>query len=158
MSRFRATTGGASARFSLGNAELLAGLARQLATLISDRDESAPDPALARLLPDAYRDSAEDAAEFRRFTEEELGDEKVRGALALAESLEPAPGAKKVTVELDAGQAFAWLRSLTDIRLAYATRLGIDDNGGPTAGGHLDFAIYNWLGYLQETLVQAVDR
>jgi Domain of unknown function (DUF2017) len=158
MSRFRATHGGASARFSLGNAELLAGLARQLATLVSDRDEAAPDPALARLLPDAYRDSAEDAAEFRRFTEEELGDEKVRGALALAASLEPVPGEKKVTVELDAAQAFAWLRSLNDIRLAYATRIGINDTGGPTAGSHLNFAIYNWLGYLQETLVQAVDR
>jgi hypothetical protein len=158
VTRFRATPTGASARFSLGNAELLAGLARQLASLVATREDVAPDPALERLLPDAYRDSPEDAAEFRRFTEAELGDEKVRGALALAASLEPEPGQKKVTVELERDEAFAWLRSLNDIRLALSTRLGIEDSGAASAGSHLDFAIYQWLGYLQETLVRAVDR
>jgi hypothetical protein len=158
VTRFHRIPGGVSARFSLGNAEVLAGLARQLASLVADRENSATDPALGRLLPDAYRDRPEDAAEFRRFTETELGDEKVQGALALAASLEPQDGKKKVTVELDDAQAFAWVRSLNDIRLALSTRLDIDDHGLARAGSHLDFAIYNWLGYVQATLVQAIDR
>jgi hypothetical protein len=158
VSRFRATPEGATAKFSIANADLLAGLARQLASLLAVRDDSAPDPALERLFPDAYIDSPEDAAEFRRFTETELGDEKIRGALALAAALEPVTGKKRVTVDLDADEAFAWLRTFTDIRLALATRLGIDDDGRPHSGGQLDFAIYNWLGYLQDTLVRAVDR
>jgi hypothetical protein len=158
VTRFRSSGDGATARFSVSNAELLASLARQLANVVAGRDDVAADAVLQRLLPDAYRDSPEDAAEFRRFTETDLGDEKVRGALAVAAALEPKPGQKKVTVELDAGEAFGWLRSLTDIRLALATRLGIDDDGHAHEGSALDFAIYNWIGYLQDTLVRAIDR
>jgi len=161
VSGFRASGGAVTARFSLQDAELLAGLARQLAMLVAERGDVSEDPVLARLLPDAYRDNAEDAAEFRRFTEAELGDEKVRNALALADALEPTPGRRNITLKLDAAQGFAWLRSLTDIRLALATRLGIDHDGLPTIDSEqreVTFVIYNWLGAVQDSLVRAVDR
>jgi hypothetical protein len=57
----------------------------------------------------------------------------------------------------------SWLRAFTDIRLALATRLGIEDDDedywdalaedDPRASV---YDIYQWVGYLQETLVAAV--
>jgi hypothetical protein len=163
MSGFRAHAhgGGASARFNAEEARLLASLATQLAALVAERGEPGEDPVLDRLLPDAYRDDDENAAEFRRFTEEDLSDEKVRNALTLAEMLESAQPGKSIRIELDATQTLAWLRALNDIRLAFAVRLGIDDDGEPTVDGdeaHFNFAIFYWLGALQESLVRAVDR
>jgi hypothetical protein len=170
MNGFRRSGDDVVAKFGLEDAELLATLARQVAVLIADRGEPGDDPVLDRLLPDAYRDSAEDAAEFRRFTESELGDQKVANALAIAESLDAGPGNKNVTVRLDAGDAISWLRALTDIRLALGTRLGLTDEGVPDLGtgiggnepdadqSALTFAIYSWLSAVQESLVHAVDR
>ena len=56
-----------------------------------------------------------------------------------------------------------WMRSFTDMRLAIATRLGVEEgdeeywhslpDDDPRAQVH---DIYDWLGFLQETLVHAV--
>ena len=56
-----------------------------------------------------------------------------------------------------------WMRSFTDMRLAIATRLGVEEgdedywhslpDDDPRAQVH---DIYDWLGFLQETLVEAV--
>lgn len=164
MKAFRRAGDDVVARFDLDDAELLATLARQVAVLIADRGEPGDDPVLDRLLPDAYRDNAEHAAEFRRFTESELGDQKIANALVISESLEVPPGGKNVTVRLDAGDAMAWLRALTDIRLALGARLALNDDGVPTAGtpdadqSSLTYAIYSWLSAVQESLVRAVAR
>ena len=63
------------------------------------------------------------------------------------------------------GDRGGWLRSFTDLRLALATRLGVEDGDedvwlalpdeDPRAHVH---DIYEWVGYLQETLVEAVSR
>lgn len=148
-----------------------------------DEPVSAPqDPVLARLLPDAY-DDEEKAAEFRRFTESGLRDAKVVQATTVIESLErgglgedeimlmpDSPDladsglndAGDVEVDLDADAVLAWLRCLTDLRLALAERLEITDDD-ISAFEHLDendpqagmYSVYSWLGYLQETLVDA---
>jgi hypothetical protein len=57
----------------------------------------------------------------------------------------------------------SWLKSFTDVRLALATRLGIEDedddywlalpDDDPRTHVH---DIYDWVGYLQETLVQSL--
>jgi len=140
------------------------------------------DPVLHRLLPDAYRDDDEGASDFRRFTERGLRDAKSHNAQVLIQSLiaggmsEPvaaddtdddadaAPAQPEVEVELDAEGVQAWLRALTDIRLALATRLGIEQDDeqrwttlpddDPQSYVH---DIYDWLGYVQETLVHAID-
>jgi hypothetical protein len=158
---FRATANGITVKFDAEDARLLADLATQIATLIADRDVSTSDAALDRLFPAAYRENDADAAEFRRFTEEELADEKVGNALSMARALEVPATDGKVRVTLDSAAAFGWLRSFTDIRLALATRLGIETEEtvvGTDDASRYTFAIYNWLGELQYSLVRAVDR
>jgi len=195
MKRFRGRRrGGAYAQFDQHEARLIANLAAQVAELVRDGtpasvgsadplealvgiDGSAQapeDPVLQRLLPDAYRDAAEDAADFRRFTEPGLRETKVGNAQAVIASLiaggmaeddlaaVSAPGVE-VDADLDAAGVQSWLRCLTDIRLSLATRLGIteDDQERWDALADDDPAVmmhevYDWLGFVQETLVLAV--
>jgi hypothetical protein len=141
-----------------------------------DDDASRPtDPVLLRLFPDAYREDDEAAAEFRRFTERSLREHKagtaatVLASLATADQLStveaiPDPDRRdKVKVHLDGEQAQAWLRTLTDLRLALGTRLGVEEGDeehweslpedDPRRHVH---DVYQWLGFVQETLVRAL--
>jgi len=177
------------ANFTGFEAELLRSLAQQLVELLRN-EEAAPkdqdpfeammdfsgptnepeDPVLARLFPTAYVDDEESAAEFRRFTEGSLRDGKSRAAIAIIDALEEAGLPPELTedglhfdVELEVDVAETWLRSFTDIRLALATRLGVEEDDeevwaalpdeDPRAQAH---DIYEWVGYLQETLVEAL--
>jgi Domain of unknown function (DUF2017) len=120
------------------------------------------DPALARLLPDGYRDDPEAAAEFRRFTEPELRERKRENARLMLATLGGLAD-DGATVVLDDGQAHAWLYALNDLRLALGSRLDVqedyerqvasldeDDERRPV------FAIYEWLTEIQDTLVRAL--
>jgi hypothetical protein len=128
------------------------------------------DPVLARLFPTAYPDDDEAASEFRRFTEGALRDGKAAAAGSIIDALEEAGLPPELTeeglhfdVELDEETAHTWLRSFTDIRLALATRLGVKEDDeeywaslpdeDPRAQAH---DIYEWVGFLQETLVLAL--
>ena len=150
---------------------LLGSLVAQLADLLAPKAELDPmaamvgidpwaersdDPALARLFPDAYSDDDEAASEFRRFTERSLRDLKIANARTALETL--ARAGQKVT--LSDAEAQAWLLTLTDLRLALAARLEIVDDDwqrpeddDPQAP---NFGVYDWLTYLQESLVQAL--
>lgn len=132
---------------------------------------SAPeDPVLARLFPTAYPQDDEAAAEFRRFTEGGLRDGKAQAACTIIDDLEEAGLPPELTeeglmidVELEEPEAEVWLRSFTDLRLALATRLEIEEDDDerwaamsdddPRAQAH---DIYDWVGYLQESLVGAI--
>ncbi|AWB91600.1 DUF2017 domain-containing protein [Aeromicrobium chenweiae] len=185
--------GGITATFEIGEAHLLANLAGQVIELLRDRngvDESdadplaaqlgmggpslpPEDPVLQRLLPDAYRGDPEDAGEFRRFTERGLTSVKVQNAETLIGSLVdggltfeevPDEHGDPVEVELDPDEVQAWLRALTDVRLALAVRLGIetDEDTVLVAESEDDAVaamsdIFDWLGYVQETLIAALD-
>jgi hypothetical protein len=130
------------------------------------------DPVLQRLFPTAYADDEEAAGEFRRFTEGTLRDGKAQGAVQIIEALEEAglpaeldDESLMVDVELSKEEAVSWMRSFTDIRLALATRLGIEDDDEDRWMSLPDddprthvYDIYQWVGYLQETLVAAVSR
>jgi hypothetical protein len=185
--------GGAVATFSGFEADLLRSLASQLVELLRNEravprgdedplerllDFSGPttepeDPVLARLFPTAYPDDPEAAGEFRRFTEGGLRDHKASSAVAMIESLEEAglpaqldESGLVVDVELTAADGLGWLKSFTDIRLALATRLGIEADEDeddwlalPEDDPRLHvYEIYQWVGYLQETLVEALSR
>ncbi|MFP3415909.1 DUF2017 family protein, partial [Bacillus sp. SIMBA_074] len=76
----------------------------------------------------AYPDDPEASAEFRRFTAAGLAERKEAGARTVIETLGDALDGP-VTVSLDAAQATAWLRTITDIRLVLAARLGIHQDG-----------------------------
>jgi len=178
------------ANFTGFEADLLRSLASQLVELLRNEaavpregldpfeammDFSGPtaapeDPVLARLFPTAYPADEEAAAEFRRFTEGTLRDGKARGASTIIDQLEEAglPTELRedgliIDVELDEETAESWLRSFTDLRLALATRLGVEDGDeevwaalpdeDPRSQAH---DIYEWVGYLQETLVDAL--
>jgi hypothetical protein len=161
VSGFRVTSRGISIKLAASDARLLADLANQVAALIAGRADSAADSALDRLLPSAYPGDDESAAEFRRFTEDDLADGKVLNALTMVETLEGEPTDGHLRVTLDAAAAQSWLRSLTDIRLALANRLGLEDPATePPHGGDDSYllSVYNWLGGLQWSLVKAVDR
>ena len=128
------------------------------------------DPVLARLFPTAYPDDEESAADFRRFTEGGLRDGKAAAAGSIIDTLEDAGLPPELTedglvidVELTPADAETWMRAFTDIRLALATRLGVEagdehywhslPDDDPRAQAH---DIYEWVGYLQETVVEAL--
>ena len=133
----------------------------QLEAMFALSDSATPpdDPALARLLPDAYPDDPAAAGEFRRYTESGLRSGKVAAARTVLATL-PEDGGR---VRLSADEAQSWLRSLNDIRLALGVRLEVTEDrdamlkrasqGGPQAAG---LWIYDWLTLLQETLVEAL--
>jgi hypothetical protein len=143
-----------------------------LEALVSFDGPTSPpdDPVLARLFPTAYPDDDEAAAEFRRYTEGGLRDGKAAGACAVIDTLEDAGLPPELTedglmidVELEEPAAETWLRCFTDLRLALATRLEVEEgdedyweslpDDDPRAQAH---DIYEWVGYLQETLVRAL--
>jgi hypothetical protein len=121
------------------------------------------DPVLARLFPTAYPDDEEAASDGLR-------DGKAAAAGAIIDTLAEAGLPPELTedglvidVELTSAQAETWMRAFTDIRLALATRLGVEagdehywhslPDDDPRAQAH---DIYEWVGYLQETVVEAL--
>ena len=85
-----------SARFEAVEIDLLRLAATQLVDLLeaatTDPQSAISDPAFRRLLPDGYRDDPEAAAEFRRFTSDDLLAAKVRNARSVLGTLTHAPG------------------------------------------------------------------
>jgi hypothetical protein len=167
----RDSSGAAVARFDREEAGILRHLAGEMLELL-DRGTSKDardDPALARLLPDAYRDDDEAAAEFRRFTAPDLAGRKMDDARAITAALDAGEGSGharvfaglgEVAVRLEPPQALSWLRGLTDMRLALAARLGIldsDDVEPEDETGQAIRAVYDWLGSVQDGLVHAID-
>lgn len=160
MSGFAGDGGQVTAHFEPQEAAILTDLVGQFVELVEDRGAPGSDPALDRLLPDGYRDSADDAAEFRRFTETDLAQQKVRNARTVIDSLaavaeQTGQNARPVA----ATEIAAWLRTLTDLRLTLAARLAVERDGSmPRDADEMTVAVYEWLGYLQESLLAAVDR
>jgi hypothetical protein len=121
--------------------------------------ETPDDPALRRLLPDAFIDDPEAAGEFRRFTERDLREAKVRNAQSVLAELEG--GRREVEVRGEA--VSAWLGFLNDTRLTLGARLDLTEenhdeladlpDSDPRAGL---FQVYDWLTFLQESLVQSL--
>ena len=174
-----ALTGGVTARFGAAQASIVRSLVSQVIELVSAEQEAAPpvedelaaqlglsdnaelpsDPILARLLPDAYADDPDASAEFRRYTEISLRSGKVAAAQTVLATL-PESGGK---VRLKTEDAQAWLRALNDVRLSLGVVLGVTDDfddqledlseDDPRAAY---VGVYQWLGYLQESLVESL--
>jgi Domain of unknown function (DUF2017) len=127
---------------------------------IGTRSTPPEDPALRRLLPDAYGDDPEAAADFRRFTELGLRERKRSAAATALETL--GEGSKSVVLDLE--QARAWLGALNDARLTLGTRLNIEEDWGHRLSEAesdeelYQLAVYDFLTELQELLVQAIPR
>lgn len=145
----------------------LTALVTQFAELVADSGGDPADPAVARLVPDAYRDDAAAAQEFRDLTQHDLlqrrADDAARVLASLhagGEALDPLElgaeaAGQEVAIALDEAAVQAWLRTLSALRLVLATRLGIDseDDHDPDDPR---FGVYDWLGYRLDGLVQAL--
>jgi hypothetical protein len=179
---FKSSRRGPVARFQRGEVVILDMLLRELLLLLEEDQDAPPhdadplaeitglddtvapperptDPALARLLPDAYADDPERAAEFRRYTEPELRSGKLQAVRAVRESLPPEGGRVVLTPEL----ADAWLGALNDLRLTLGTRLDVTEDSyaeldrvDPDSPRSRELTVFYWLGVLQETLVDTL--
>jgi len=148
----------------------LTGLVEQFLDLLEEPSipTTPSDPAVARLVPDAYPDDSEAGVEFRSVTQGDLlqrrrsdaetvlADLDDDGARLVVEELDDSAATTAMTVRLDSERAAAWLRTLTALRLVLATRLGIThehdhDPDDPR------FGVYDWLGFRLEGLLQALD-
>lgn len=149
-----------------------------LARAMTPASAVAPDDtAVRRLLPDASRDDAEVSQEFRRLTEGDLRDTKVRRLVAFRQLLRASE--EHVVVARDAASDVA--ATLTDIRLVLADRLDLadddrvealyveledDEPGDLAAPEAAELAhrrrflgsVYALLTYLQESLLTAMLR
>ena len=175
---FRRRRGRIEAHFEPAEAELLGSLLQQVISLLDDgnahHDPAADDPlaaslaigtattlpddpALARLLPDAYPDDPEAAGDFRRYTELGLRERKqsaARRALATMAAVDQ-------VVSLDDEDTLAWLAALNDVRLTLGTRLGVTEETlgeelDPDAPSYATLLVYDYLGWLQESLLRAM--
>ena len=128
-----------------------------------DEPEVSEDPVLKRLFPDAYPQDTTASSDFRRFTERDLRAKKVVEAQVVLDRLAATElGARDLRIPR--AEVEAWLRTLTSVRLAVATRLGISDAEAAEELNALPdddprsfmVSVYDWLGFAQETMLSAL--
>lgn len=165
------------ANFSQSELEVLINLVQQIIELLSERtdnhnedplaamvgitshDSPPDDEVLLRLLPNAYAEQV-DAAEFRRYTESTLRAKKSMHAISMhTDLMDSSDGC----IDIDHEGANAWLGAMNDIRLALGVRLKVQSNSyeeleilAPDDPMRGVYAVYSWLGWLQESLIQAL--
>ena len=165
------------ANFSEAEREVLTNLVEQIIELLAERvdhhnddplaamvgitmhDTPPDDEVLLRLLPNAYADQV-DASEFRRYTESTLRQKKQAHAMAMRMHIKSAVDG---IVEVDHDGANAWLGAMNDVRLALGVRLNVQENShedlellAPDDPMRGVYAVYSWLGWLQESLISAL--
>lgn len=126
---------------------------------VGGTDESPADPALARLLPDAYDDETV-AADFRRVTEQGLINRKLQDAMTVTAALSiDDTRSSSIDVEISGDRVPVWARTLTALRLAIAARLGMEEesdhatlmNDESTRGTML---VYDWLAAILDSVLR----
>jgi hypothetical protein len=152
------------AGFSPEEVKVLRQVASEVVALLTDGFDR-DDPVVERLFPDVYPDDPEAAADLRRYTEGDLKTGKIDQAGAMLAAL---PSAGGTEIALDIESAEAWLRALNDVRLAIGTRLDVRDDmvleeelddavmHDPTSARVGQLSLYAYLGYLQQSLVDAM--
>lgn len=104
------------------------------------------------------------AAEFRRYTENDLRARKREDGLAMVRALDgPAPGERGAVLTLAPDDSRQWLGAINDLRLAIGTRLEVTDDSDselyrlPDSDPRKPMVMaYLWLGGLQETLIETL--
>ncbi len=144
----RNPAGGVRLRFREDEVLLLRELLAELETLLADPD----DPALRRLFPPAHADKKNEV-EFRSLVRDGLVAGRSSALTAVRDTL----GHETLSAE----EADGWLRALNDLRLVLGTRLDVtedmdfDDLDLNEPRGR-DLAVYAYLSWLQEQLVEAL--
>ena len=126
---------------------------------ITGHDSPPDDEVLLRLLPNAYADPVE-SSEFRRYTESTLRSKKRSDSMDMRSRLLEPIGSN---ILLDRGGAQSWLGALNDTRLALGVRLNANEHTyehfemlSPEDPMAAVFAVYSWLGWIQESLINAL--
>lgn len=146
----RDPAGGVRLRFREDEVFLVRELLAELEMLLEDPD----DPAVRRLFPPAHDDS-ESEEQYRSLVRDQL----VAGRSKALETVRETLGRETLTAE----EADAWLRALNDLRLVLGTRLDVtedvdyEDLDVREPRGR-DLAVYAYLSWLQEQLVEACSR
>ena len=160
MREFTLADGHVNALIEPFEADIVRDLAAQLTTLLEEPVDG--DPALLRLLPDAYPDDEASSTEFRRFTHDSLIERKVANARTVIATLDAAADAEGFgeqpsdRLRLSRDEATAWLTTLTDIRLTLANRLGIIEDDQRSDDVMLQ-DLYDWLGFVQNAIVETLE-
>lgn len=145
----RARDGSIALRLPSAERELIGALPGELRALLADAPD---DPSLRRLFPTAYEDAGSER-EYRELTHDAL----VAGRLQALETIERTAEADR----LDEAEAQAWLTGLNDLRLVLGSRLDVTESLSlsslsPRHPQAREYAVYVYLSYLQEQLVQAL--
>lgn len=129
---------------------------------VGGSDSPPLDPALARLLPNAYEDEA-DASQFRRVTEQGLINRKLQDALTVTCELgiESVDRSTAQHVEATIGPEVlpAWVKTLTALRLAIAARIGLVEEADHARLAADDetkstVAVYDWLAAILDAVLR----
>ena len=144
----RDADGGVRLRFNEGEILLLRERLDELQALLEDPD----DPALRRLFPQAH-DDPESEEQYRSLVRDQLVTGRAKAISVVRDTLE--------RDTLDADEADAWLRALNDVRLVLGTRLDVTEdldyeNLDLNEPRGRDLAVYGYLTWLQEQLVEAL--
>jgi hypothetical protein len=150
-----------------GEAAVLTRLCEELNKVLdgdADGDPEQPDPVLERLFPRAYLDPTEEEAEseWQRFSHDDLVDGRRRSVQTVEGSLAGAVVRRgRFELTLDDEQAQAWLAVINDARLALGTRLEVTEDMDlsrldPDDPDTAPYAVYWWLGVLEERLVDVL--
>jgi hypothetical protein len=117
-------------------------------------DGDLADPALRRLFPTAYADDPEKDIAYQRLVRDELADRRRAAARIMLDTIE----ARRI----DEAQLYAWMSAVNDLRLVLGTRLDVSEETDLMAAPHDPdgplLALYAYLGYLLEAIVEAVSR
>jgi glutathione S-transferase len=158
---------GGGIRVDLESAEvvLLASLVEQVRELLTIASHD--DPVVARLLPDAYRDDPESAAEYRELMESDLRAQKAAALQRVLDDLSNTgkPHGNGERFELADDAVTPWLYALTDVRLTLGTTLDVSEDWAdqlasldPDSPRRTSFAIYDWLSWLQTMIIEAASE
>ena len=128
--------------------DLLRDLPRQLRELLA-----AGDPSLKRLFPPAYKDDPVLEAEYRHYMADDLVASHQRSVDVMEETID--------AEVLQEDQLTAWLGALNDLRLVLGTSIDVtedmyDQPMDPDDPRAPSFAVYTYLGWLQEQVVEAL--
>jgi hypothetical protein len=152
------------ATFAVDEVRVLRKVAGEVVALLTDGMDHG-DPVVSRLFPDIYPDRPEESQEYRLYTEGDLKTGKIDQAGAILAAL---PDEGEGEVRLDPEAAEAWLRAINDARLAMGTRLDISAETDlseeldeailvdPSSSRVFQLSVYAYLGYLQESLLNAL--
>jgi hypothetical protein len=144
----RDPAGSVRLRFDEGEMLLLRELLAELEALLENPD----DPAVRRLFPPAH-DDHESEEQYRSLVRDQLVGGRAKALAAVRDTL----GSETLSPR----EADAWLRALNDLRLVLGTRLDVTEDFDfeeldPREPRDRDLAVYAYLSWLQEELVEAL--